>query len=82
MHLAVCSARAKSSDRKSLKSVLEEFFYERFMHLLEHLAAHSLSDFLFIRRALEFIHVFLAEICRGEQDLSVAASKYTLEFSP
>ena len=33
-------------------------------------------------RALEFIHVFLAEICRGEQDLAVAASMliYTSDY--
>eukprot|EP00795_Rhopilema_esculentum_P013711 gene13711-4631_t len=38
-------------------------------------ARNSTTDaLLWLKRALEFIHVFLAEICRGEQDLSVAAT--------
>jgi len=38
-------------------------------------ARNSTTDaLLWLKRALEFIHVFLAEICRGEQDLAVAAT--------
>eukprot|EP00794_Sanderia_malayensis_P017395 gene17395-19137_t len=38
-------------------------------------AKNSTTDaLLWLKRALEFIHIFLAEICRGEQDLAVAAT--------